>query len=153
MSKLYLQHDYKVTGRDYVETDGGDTPGGGGVNYTFEEREVGVWTDGSKLYECCFSSGWSVAANTGTAVTQTLTITPSDIDKLIYYEMIPLSRSAANCAVQGIPSRINNFALVCAGDIILNASQVKFKDVRADSSITWVGFTDVIIKIRYTKTA
>ena len=28
MSRLYVQHDYAVTGRDYVETDGGDTPGG-----------------------------------------------------------------------------------------------------------------------------
>lgn len=50
MSKLYLQHDYKVTGKDYVETEGGDTPAGGG-SYTDEEREIGTWLDGSTLYE------------------------------------------------------------------------------------------------------
>lgn len=48
MSKLYLQHDYQVTGRDYVETDGGDTPGG---TYSEEEHIVGAWLDGSPIYE------------------------------------------------------------------------------------------------------
>lgn len=28
MAKAYVKHDYAVTGKDYVETDGGDTPGG-----------------------------------------------------------------------------------------------------------------------------
>lgn len=50
MSKLYLQHDYQVTGRDYVETDGGDTPGGA-HNYSTDEQVIGTWTDGKPLYE------------------------------------------------------------------------------------------------------
>ena len=50
MSKLYLQHDYAVTGRDYVETEGGDTPAGG-VNYSTEEQEIGTWIDGTPVYE------------------------------------------------------------------------------------------------------
>lgn len=44
MSKLYLQHDYAVTGRDYVETEGGDTPAGG-VNYSTEEHVIGKVAD------------------------------------------------------------------------------------------------------------
>lgn len=51
MSKLYLQHDYKVTGRDYVETEGGDTPAGG-ISYSTEEQDTGLtWTDGKKIYQ------------------------------------------------------------------------------------------------------
>lgn len=49
MSKLYLQHDYRVTGKDYVETDGGDFPTGG--TYSEEEHIVGAWLDGSPIYE------------------------------------------------------------------------------------------------------
>lgn len=51
MSKLYLQHDYQVTGKDYVETEGGDTPAGG-VSYSTEEQDTGLtWVDGSKIYQ------------------------------------------------------------------------------------------------------
>lgn len=49
MAKAYVKHDYTVTGRDYVETEGGE--GGGGVNYSTEEHVIGTWTDGSTLYE------------------------------------------------------------------------------------------------------
>ena len=49
MAKAYVKHDYAVTGRDYVETEGGE--GGGGVNYSTEEHVIGTWTDGSALYQ------------------------------------------------------------------------------------------------------
>ena len=57
MSKLYLQHDYKVTGRDYVETDGGDTPAGG-IDYSTEEQDTGLkWIDGSPIYQKTIECG------------------------------------------------------------------------------------------------
>lgn len=57
MSKLYLQHDYAVTGRDYVETEGGDTPAGG-VNYSTEEQDTGLkWIDGNTIYQITVDTG------------------------------------------------------------------------------------------------
>lgn len=51
MAKAYVKHDYAVTGRDYVETDGGDTPAGG-IDYSTEEQDTGrKWIDGSKIYQ------------------------------------------------------------------------------------------------------
>lgn len=51
MSKLYLQHDYQVTGKDYVETEGGDTPAGG-ISYSTEEQDTGLkWIDGKSIYQ------------------------------------------------------------------------------------------------------
>ena len=54
MSKLYVQHDYAIKGKDYVETDGGDTPAGG-VDYSTEEQDTGLkWVDGSKIYQTTY---------------------------------------------------------------------------------------------------
>lgn len=47
MAKAYVKHDYAVTGRDYVETEGGGG-GGGGVNYSTDEQDTGlIWVDGT----------------------------------------------------------------------------------------------------------
>ena len=65
MSKLYLQHDYQVTGKDYVETEGGDTPAGG-VDYSEEEQDTGrKWIDGSEIFvkSWIFESSIIIAAN------------------------------------------------------------------------------------------
>lgn len=68
MSKLYLQHDYAVTGRDYVDTEGGDTPAGG-IDYSTEEQDTGLkWIDGKALYQITVTgnfSGGTFSANTG----------------------------------------------------------------------------------------
>lgn len=57
MSKLYLQHDYQVTGKDYVETEGGDTPAGG-ISYSTEEQDTGLtWIDGKKIYQRVYELG------------------------------------------------------------------------------------------------
>lgn len=51
MAKAYVKHDYAVTGRDYVETEGGDTPAGG-ISYSTEEQDTGLtWIDDSKIYQ------------------------------------------------------------------------------------------------------
>lgn len=49
MAKAYVKHDYAVTGRDYVETEGGG--GGAGGSYSTEKHQVGTWIDGSPIYE------------------------------------------------------------------------------------------------------
>ena len=153
MSKLYLQHDYKVTGKDYVETEGGgDTPAGGSAGYDMEEHVVGKWIDGSDLYECTYSTEWAVAASTSGAKTQTLELNVPDIKDLIWFEMIPISRTSANSAVQGNAVRASAFALTVAGDITVLTDKVNFLTVTANSNLTWTGFSDVIVKIRYTKT-
>lgn len=50
MAKAYVKHDYAVTGRDYVETEGGDTPAGG-ISYSTEEKQVGTGLEGEPLYQ------------------------------------------------------------------------------------------------------
>ena len=153
MSKLYVQHDYAVTGRDYVETDGGDTPAGGGsAGYDMEEHVVGKWIDGSDLYECTYSTEWAVAASTSGARTQTLELNVPDVKDLIWFEMIPISLNSAASAVQGNATRASAFALTVAGDITVSSSKVNFLTVTANANLTWTGFSDVIVKIRYTKT-
>lgn len=81
MSKLYLQHDYQVTGKDYVETDGGDTPAGG-ISYSTEERVIGKWIDGKPLYQITIELPESVAipANAWTTVTD---VTDLSIKELV----------------------------------------------------------------------
>ena len=60
MAKAFVKHDYAVTGRDYVETEGGDTPAGGGVNYSTDEQDTGLtWIDGSKIYQKTFEYNYS----------------------------------------------------------------------------------------------
>ena len=49
MARAFVKHDYAVTGRDYVEIEGGG--GGGGSNYSREKHQVGTWIDGSPIYE------------------------------------------------------------------------------------------------------
>lgn len=48
MSKLYVQHDYAIKGKDYVETDGGDTPAGN-ISYSATEHLIGDY-DGTPVY-------------------------------------------------------------------------------------------------------
>lgn len=58
MAKAYVKHDYAVTGRDYVETEGGDTPAGGGINYSTDEQDTGLtWINGSHVYQKTISMG------------------------------------------------------------------------------------------------
>ena len=71
MAKAYVKHDYAVTGRDYVETDGGgDTPAGG-VDYSTEEQDTGLkWLDGKSIYQITIDleTAVNVSANTDTSI-------------------------------------------------------------------------------------
>lgn len=70
MSKLYLQHDYAVTGRDYIDTEGGGG-GAGGVDYSTEEQDTGLkWIDGSPIYQktVVYTSAIAVNATTTLAI-------------------------------------------------------------------------------------
>lgn len=63
MAKAYVKHDYAVTGRDYVETEGGGG-GGGGVSYSTEEQDTGLtWIDGSPIYQKTFDCGAAPSNN------------------------------------------------------------------------------------------
>ncbi len=55
MAKAYVQRDTAVTGKYYVETEGGgDTPAGG-INYSTEEQDTGLkWVDGSEIYQTTY---------------------------------------------------------------------------------------------------
>lgn len=152
MAKAYVKHDYAVTGRDYVETDGGDTPGGGGADYSPEIHKAGKWYDGSDLYECSYSTEWAVAAGTSGSKTQSFTLNVPDIKDLIWYEIIPISLDSTKSAVQGNAPRASAFSVSVAGDITVSTGQVSFLTVTANSNITWTGFSDMIVRIRFTKT-
>lgn len=51
MAKAFVQRDTAVTGKYYVEAEGG-SGGGGGVSYSTEEQDTGLtWIDGKKIYQ------------------------------------------------------------------------------------------------------
>ena len=76
MAKAYVKHDYAVTGRDYVETEGGDTPAGG-INYSTEEQDTGLkWLNGEAIYQKTFTGTFSM---TGTSWTSFADVTNEDI--------------------------------------------------------------------------
>lgn len=125
--------------------------GGGGINYSATEQVVGKWYDGTDLYECTFSSGWAVAAQTSSAQTRSLTLNPSGIKDLIWYELIPVTLNSLNSAVQGNARRADVFSLIVNGDITVSSGTVGFLNVTAGANLTWIGFSDVIVKLRYTK--
>lgn len=57
MAKAYVQRDTAVTGKYYVETEGGgDTPAGG-IDYSIEEQDTGLkWIDGKSIYQRTFTT-------------------------------------------------------------------------------------------------
>lgn len=76
MAKAFVKHDYAVTGRDYVETEGGDTPAGG-INYSTEEQDTGLkWINDDAIYQKTFSGSFSM---TGTSWTSFGDVTNEDI--------------------------------------------------------------------------
>ena len=73
MAKAYVKHDYAVTGRDYVETEGGDTPAGG-ISYSTDEQDTGLkWVDCKSIYQTTYAlenitsstSAFSLGVTTG----------------------------------------------------------------------------------------
>lgn len=96
MSKLYLQHDYAVTGRDYV-----DTPAGG-IDYSTEEQDTGrKWIDGSAIFvkSWIWDSPVSIAGNSVVSLESSgVTLTGanciinaevvSTIDKRVYFPFL-----------------------------------------------------------------
>ena len=70
MARAYVKHDYAVTGRDYVETDGGDTPAGG-LSYSTEEQDTGLkWIDDKSIYQITIDleNAVTIPQNTTTSV-------------------------------------------------------------------------------------
>lgn len=110
MAKAYVKHDYAVTGRDYVETEGGDTPAGG-INYSAEEQDTGLkWLDGKAIYQKTIIYDTAVAAN----ATVTLTLADydiTDIDNIIDIRGISFDGIPVNCRwSQGYNWGVTTFA-------------------------------------------
>lgn len=83
MAKAYLQRDTAVTGKYYVETEGGgDTPAGG-ISYSTEEQDTGIkWLDGKTVYQKSFTyetfievstTAWTATGSTVTGGDKVLT--------------------------------------------------------------------------------
>lgn len=108
MSKLYLQHDYQVTGKDYVETEGG--AGGGGVNYSTEEQVIGNWTDGKPLYQITIelAEAVTIPANTWTTVSD---VSALDIKELVSTTGKPHEKQSASLDgyVDGTSLKVNTY--------------------------------------------
>ena len=83
MAKAYFKHDYVITGKDYVETEGGgDTPAGG-INYSIEEQDTGLkWIDGKSIYAITvvLDNPVSIPQNTATTL---LNVAGYNIDTLV----------------------------------------------------------------------
>ena len=141
MSKLYLQHDYQVTGRDYVETEGGgDTPAGG-ISYSTEEQDTGLtWVDDKKIYQ---KTIYIETATLSSASPYTSAALDIALDKVFSTELI------ANQSTTRIYSQVsmwNSVSLTTAR--ITNDNKIQLS-TSSTSSVTW---TDIYVTIRYTKT-
>lgn len=121
-------------------------------HYSTSEKVIGTWIDGKPWYEKTFSTGWTISASTGSAQTRSLTLPVDNVDILTSYQLTPLSLRSSNSAVQGNVARVNNFGVTIKGDITVNASQVNLLQVEVGSNIAWVGISDMIVTIQYTKT-
>lgn len=84
MSRSYVKHDYAVTGKDYVEIDGGDTPAAGGINYSTEEQDTGLkWIDGKEIYQITLTGTTGAVASTGITV---IDLSGMGIDKVVNFD-------------------------------------------------------------------
>lgn len=140
MSKLYLQHDYAVTGRDYVDTEGGDTPAGG-ISYSTEEQDTGLtWVDGKKIYQKTIYIETATLVNSTPYVSAALDIA---FDKVFSSELVA---DQGTTRIYSQVSYWNNVSISTAR--ITNDNKIQLS-TSSSSSVTW---TDIYVTIRYTKT-
>ena len=137
MAKAYVKHDYAVTGRDYVETEGGGGSGGG-VSYSTEEQDTGLtWIDGSKVYQKTFACG-PAPSNKHLEVPHGIEdlalvvyMGGTSIDTVTGFNPVPL--------VQTANTQYQMKLAVDATNIVIDTYQVL------------VTITDIFVTIRYTK--
>lgn len=140
MAKAYVKHDYAVTGRDYVETEGGgDTPAGG-ISYSTEEQDTGLkWLDEKPIYQKTYDIG--TIPNSTSKVIDTLT----GVDKVISINGFCYQLTAEAIRMRPLPfiavSSIND-------NIRLDITDNELRIVTASAWTNYTGF----ITIQYTKT-
>ena len=63
MAKAYVKREL-ATGKWYADVDGGDTPAGGGIDYSTEEQDTGLkWVDDKPVYQKTIALGALPEAN------------------------------------------------------------------------------------------
>lgn len=81
MAKAYVKHDYKITGKDFVEVDDSDLPVGN-VDYSLEEQPLGVkWLNGKEVYQITIQFTAGTTPGTGIVVAR---LEDYRIDDIIY---------------------------------------------------------------------
>ena len=138
MAKAYVKHDYAVTGRDYVETEGGDTPASGGINYSTDEHEVGTWIDGSTLYEKTVDFG-ALPNTTIKSVAHGI----SDLKDIVYISAVTKNGS-------------NQFASIPITNVLTVDQQVQIyldaTNINIKSGANYSAWSGCMVTIQYTKT-
>ena len=164
MAKAYVKHDYAVTGRAYVETEGGgDTPASGG-SYTDEEREIGTWLDGSALYEKTYKL--KLSELTDLSSTASLISGQVLLDKLNYKNLWIYDGSMFNTAptntynILSVPVNYPSSGSYSRANIQINSSVndgypfIFYETTYGASQLYGNGLNkyDLSITVRYTKT-
>lgn len=139
MAKAYVKHDYAVTGRDYVETDGGDTPGGG-ISYSTEEQDTGLkWINGKSIYQKTYEIG-EIPNSTSKVIT-----TLSGVDVVIALNGFCYQANAEAVRMRPLPfSAVSNVT----DNIRLDITDNELRIVTASSWTNYTGY----VTIQYTKT-
>ena len=139
MAKAYVKHDYAVTGRDYVETEGGDTPAGG-ISYSTEEQDTGLkWIDGKSIYQKTYEIG-EIPNSTSKVIT-----TLSGVDVVIALNGFCYQASAEAVRMRPLPfSAVSNIT----DNIRLDITDDELRIVTASSWTNYTGY----VTIQYTKT-
>ena len=140
MAKAYVKHDYAVTGRDYVETEGGgDTPAGG-ISYSTEEQDTGLkWLDEKPIYQKTYDIG--AIPNSTSKVIDTL----AGVDKVIFINGFCYQSNAEAIRMRPLPF----IAVSSTNDNIrLDVTDNELRIVTASAWTNYTGF----VTIQYTKT-
>ena len=139
MAKAFVQRDTAVTGKYFVETDGGDTPAGGGISYSTEEQDTGLkWIDGSPIYQK------TIVYTNAIAVNQTTTLAIANYIGADVAQIIEINGITGN----GLPINTSWPQGGYNWGIATYASGGNINIVNASNAIT----DGIYITVKYTKT-
>lgn len=83
------QHTIKVFGITYAS--GGSSSGSSKIEYSTEEKEVGTWIDGSKIYECTWNFSSPLLITSGNWSDTSIAVADTDIYIIVNCEAISSS--------------------------------------------------------------
>lgn len=118
--------------------------------YSTEERVVGTWINDKPIYEQIISSGLSWPAQSSASSSMSASLAIPNVEFITYLKVIPIPLVASNQHVQD--GARNSTFNVTVGDINTTSSTIDMLVITRGSNISWLGVSDVLFLLRFTKT-